>query len=251
VTHAAIFLLVLLITTRMPDPMPSPRASDVPGSIIWIAGPVGGGGDGGGNRAPEPPRRAEAPGRDRLTVAARPPAALEPAPVVAIPSEPRIDIPVLPTAAGLTEMPGIVAPAPTNALALGSGSGRSAGDRRHGGLGDGAGEGLNDGLQRGSGGRFPTPGTNGVSEPRLIREIKPLYSNAALQARIQGMVLMQAVVLADGSVGDVWITRSLDRSFGLDQEAVRTVRQWRFAPAMQRGKPVTVVVPIEMQFTIR
>jgi protein TonB len=78
-----------------------------------------------------------------------------------------------------------------------------------------------------------------------------MYSNAALQARIQGMVHMQAVVLADGSVGDVWITRSLDRAFGLDQEAVRTVKQWRFAPAMQRGRPVTVIVPIEMQFTIR
>jgi protein TonB len=92
---------------------------------------------------------------------------------------------------------------------------------------------------------------NGVSQPRLLREIKPMYSNAALQARIQGMVVMQAVVLADGSVGDVWITRSLDRSFGLDEEAIRTVKQWRFVPAMQRGRPVAVTVPIEMQFTIR
>ncbi len=251
VTHAAIFLLVLLITTRMPDPAPSQRASDVPASIIWIAGSKGGGGDGGGDRTPDPPRRAEAPGRDRLTVAVRPAAALEPAPVVATPSEPRIDVALVSTADGLTEMPGVIGPAPTNTLSLGPGSGRSAGDRRNGGLGPGAGEGLHDGLQRGSGGSFPTPGANGVSEPRLIREIKPLYSNAALQARIQGTVLMQAVVLPDGSVGDVWITRSLDRSFGLDQEAVRTVKQWRFAPAMQRGKPITVVVPIEMQFTIR
>ena len=251
-THAAIFLLVLFITARMPDPTPSPRPSDVPGSIIWIAGQErGGGGDGAGNRAPEPPRRAEAPGRDPLTVAARPQPALEPAPVIATPPEPRIDIPALPTAAGLTEMPGAIAPAPTNTLSLGPGSGRSAGDGRRGGLGDGAGGGLGPGLEKGAGGRFPSPGANGVSEPRLIHEMKPLYSNAALQARIQGMVLMQAVVLADGSVGDVWITRSLDRSFGLDQEAVRTVKQWRFTPAMQGGKPVAVVVPIEMQFTIR
>ena len=249
-THAAIFLLVLFITTRMPDPTPSPRASDVPGSIIWIPRPtLGGGGDGGGTRTPEPPRRAEAPGRDPLTVSVRPPAALEPQPVVATP--PRIDIAALTTAAGLTEMPGVMAPMPTNTPSLGPGSGRSAGDGRRGGIGDGAGDGLGDGLERGSGGGFPTPGTNGVSEPRLIREMKPMYSNGALQARIQGMVLMHAVVLADGSVGDVWITRSLDRAFGLDQEAVRTVKQWRFAPAMQRGRPVAVVVPIEMQFTIR
>jgi protein TonB len=251
VTHTAIFLLVLFITARMPDPTPSPRASDIAHSIIWIPGPDGGGGDGGGKRTPEPPKRAEAPGRDRLTVAARPQAALEPQPVVATPPEPRIDIPALPTSAGLTEMPGVLAPAPANTVSLGSGSGRSAGDGRHGGLGGGDGEGLGDGLVKGSGGGHPTPGTNGVSQPRLIREITPMYSNAALQARIQGMVHMQAVVLADGSVGDVWITRSLDRAFGLDQEAVRTVKQWRFAPAMQRGRPVTVIVPIEMQFTIR
>jgi protein TonB len=90
-----------------------------------------------------------------------------------------------------------------------------------------------------------------VSHPRLIREVVPTYTNAALQARIQGVVFMSAVVREDGSVGEVWITRSLDRTFGLDQEAIRTVKQWRFIPAMQAGKPVGVVVPIELQFTIR
>src|SRR5688572_32617942 len=101
----------------MPDPTPSPHASEVPGRIIWIAGDRPGGDSGrGGNLAPDPPRRAEAPGRDPLTVAARPRASLEPAPLAATPSEQRIDIPALPAAAGLTEMPGVMAPAPTNTL---------------------------------------------------------------------------------------------------------------------------------------
>ena len=87
--------------------------------------------------------------------------------------------------------------------------------------------------------------------PRLIREVPPTYTNGALQARVQGIVELRAVVHADGSVGEVWVIRSLDRSFGIDDEAVRTVKQWRFAPAMQEGKPVAVVVPIELRFTIR
>jgi protein TonB len=65
------------------------------------------------------------------------------------------------------------------------------------------------------------------------------------------MVELRAVVHIDGRVGDVWIVRSLDRTFGIDDEAVRTVKQWRFAPATQNGRPVTVVVPIELRFTIR
>lgn len=251
VAHAAIFLLILFVMGRMPDPASSRRAFDAPDSIVWIPGPGGGGGDGGGNRTPQPPRGAEAPGHDRVTVPARPPAAVETPSAVTAPAEPRIDIPAHPTAAGLTELPGVIAPTAASALTLGAGSGPSAGDGRRPGLGDGAGDGLGDGKDRGTGGGFPRPGTNGISQPRLIREVKPLYSNGALQARIQGTVLMQAVVLGDGSVGDVWITRSLDRSFGLDHEAVRTVRQWRFIPAMQSGRPVAVVVPIEMQFTIR
>ncbi len=69
------------------------------------------------------------------------------------------------------------------------------------------------------------PGADGITYPQLIREVAPAYTNGALQARIQGVVMLQAEVLADGSVGRVWITRSLDETFGLDREAVRTVKQ--------------------------
>lgn len=159
-----------------------------------------------------------------------------------------MNIAALPTAAGITEMPGVITSAPDAGTSLGRGEDRGAGAGRRGGSGPGDGPG--DGRD-GSGGGPHQPGTDGVSYPRLIREIVPSYTNGALQARIQGIVFMRAVVRADGSVGDVWITRSLDRTFGLDQEAIRTVKQWRFAPAMKAGKPVAAVVPIELQFTIR
>jgi TonB family protein len=70
-------------------------------------------------------------------------------------------------------------------------------------------------------------------------------------AKMQGVVMLEAVVLADGTVGDVRILRSLDPVFGLDHQAIRAVKQWRFAPGTRRGEPVPVLVTIELSFTLR
>ncbi len=255
VTHAAVFLLILFITARMPEPTSSQRAaSSESASLIWIPrpGPGGGGGGGGGDGTPEPPRSAEAAGADVVTVRPR----SEPAPAfeperTSPPPAPALQIDALPAAAGLREMPGAIAALPSASASLGPGSGGGAGEGNRGGVGPGDGVGAGPGLERGSGDGPYRPGSNGVTFPRLLREIAPQYTNGALQARVQGIVELLAVVNADGSVGDVWVTRPLDRVFGIDDEAVRTVRQWRFAPATQLGKPVAVMVPIELQFTIR
>jgi TonB family protein len=58
-------------------------------------------------------------------------------------------------------------------------------------------------------------------------------------------------VQADGTVGDVRVIRSLDSTFGLDQNAIKAVRQWRFEPGSQAGKPVPVIVSVELTFTLR
>jgi protein TonB len=72
-----------------------------------------------------------------------------------------------------------------------------------------------------------------------------------MRAKAQGRVVLEALVLADGSVGDVRIVRSLDARFGLDHQAVRAVRQWRFAPGTRRGQPIPMLVTIELTFTLR
>jgi TonB family protein len=73
-----------------------------------------------------------------------------------------------------------------------------------------------------------------------------------MRAKIQGIVTLEAVVMPDGTVGPVRVTRSLDSTFGLDQEAERTVRLWRFDPGKNRlGEAVPVLVEIEMTFTLR
>jgi TonB family protein len=62
---------------------------------------------------------------------------------------------------------------------------------------------------------------------------------------------MEAIVLEDGTVGEVVVTESLDREYGLDDEAVKALRQWVFAPGTKDDKPVAVRVEIEMKFTLK
>ena len=64
------------------------------------------------------------------------------------------------------------------------------------------------------------------------------------------MVLLSVVVLADGTVGDVTVTRSLDTQYGLDAEAVKAAKQWLFNPGQKDGVAVAVKVTIEMTFTL-
>src|SRR5512141_2590568 len=85
-----------------------------------------------------------------------------------------------------------------------------------------------------------------VTTPVLIREYKPQYTEEAMRAKIQGVVEMSAVVLEDGSVGDVTDTKSLDQQYGLDEQAVKAMKRWRFKPGMKDGKPVAVAVSVEM-----
>lgn len=97
----------------------------------------------------------------------------------------------------------------------------------------------------------PYQSGNGVVAPRLIKETKPAYTAEAMRARVQGIVRVQAVMLPDGSVGSVRVVRSLDTTFGLDDEALTAVRLWRFMPGTLAGRAVPVLVDIELAFTLR
>ncbi len=91
----------------------------------------------------------------------------------------------------------------------------------------------------------------GVTAPKLVKETKAGYTPEAMQARIQGTVKLEAVVLADGKVGDVKITQSLDKEFGLDDQAIAAVKKWEFEPGRKDGEAVSVRVDIEMVFKLK
>ncbi len=92
---------------------------------------------------------------------------------------------------------------------------------------------------------------NGVTLPSVVREVKPEYTDEAKAQKIQGSVSLRIVVLADGTVGDIQVTRSLDDKYGLDRQAGRAATKWLFKPGTKDGKPVPVEVELEMTFTLR
>jgi TonB family protein len=103
---------------------------------------------------------------------------------------------------------------------------------------------------------LPNPGGayrhgSGVSLPEVISEYKPQYTAEAQRAKIQGVVWLEAVVLPDGTVGDVRVTKSLDTKYGLDEQAVKAARRWRFRPGIKGGVPVPVQITLELTFTLR
>jgi len=90
---------------------------------------------------------------------------------------------------------------------------------------------------------------DGITMPILLREVKPPYTVEAMKRRVEGRVGMQAVVEADGRVGAVRITRSLDTE--LDMQAMTAMKGWQFRPARFDGQPAAVVVVVDMTFTMR
>lgn len=91
----------------------------------------------------------------------------------------------------------------------------------------------------------------GVVAPKVLKGVKPQYTDEARAAKIQGTVRLDAVVLKDGTVGDVSVTQSLDTVHGLDEQAVKAIKQWIFDPGKKEGKPVPVRVGVEMTFNLK
>jgi len=88
----------------------------------------------------------------------------------------------------------------------------------------------------------------GITAPRIIKSARPNYPPEATRAKVQGRVKLEMVVHADGTVGEVRVVSSLDRKFGVDDAAVKAVKEMRFAPAMKDGVAVPVLLSTEMAF---
>jgi protein TonB len=132
----------------------------------------------------------------------------------------------------------VVVPTPPSASSHGSGTGS----------GEGTGAGIGEGSTAGIGGGPYRPGA-GITPPELLREVKPVYSEEARRRGVEGDVVLEVVVRADGNVGAVRVVRGLGA--GLDARAADAVRQWRFLPARRHGSPVDVLVEVAVEFKLR
>lgn len=116
-----------------------------------------------------------------------------------------------------------------------------------GGRGTGSGPLSGPGSGMGDGGPYRVGG--GVREPVLIFKTLPSYTEEARKNRVEGIVLLQVVVRANGSVDNAQIIRGL--GFGLDDSALKeVVTKWKFKPGTLDGRPVDVMALIEVSFRL-
>jgi TonB family protein len=250
-THLAMLAIAIIVVRYLPEPSAAVlEPPDENPDLIWLAQPgPGGGGGGGGNKTPEPPRKAELPGKEKISVPVlKKPEFVEPKPNEPPPEE--LNIPAKSLASAEQQLAGVLQSANLATSSQGEGSGGGAGNGTGTGIGSGTGSGLGDGRGGGTGGGAYRPGS-GINLPRVLKEVKPQYTADAMRAKVQGVVWLECIVQTDGSVGDVRIIRSLDPVFGLDQEAIKAARQWRFVPGTKQGEPVPVIISIELTFSLR
>ena len=88
----------------------------------------------------------------------------------------------------------------------------------------------------------------GMPPPKKVVDVAPVYPPRARAARVQGAVILDILVDAEGRVQKVDVLRSIPL---LDQAAIDAVRQWRFAPSRTNGTPTAVVMAVTVTFALR
>jgi TonB family protein len=87
-----------------------------------------------------------------------------------------------------------------------------------------------------------------TTEPKVIHSVRPEYTKEAFDAKLQGTVIVSALVDVGGVPTGLQVIRGLGK--GLDQKAVECVHQWRFSPGSSHGEPIPVKVQIEVIFRL-
>jgi periplasmic protein TonB len=256
-SHVVVILLVLFVAKWSPldTTATTQEQQRTLKDIIWLNEPgPGGGGGGGGNRMPDPPKKAELPGKAKLSVPVAKLPEVQPLQKEQPKDEPKpeqqLQIPAKTLGASTLTVPGTLDGTSASTLSLGSGSGGGAGTGTGTGIGPGNGSGLGPGWGGGTGGGAYRPGA-GIENPIVLREVKPQYTADAMRAKIQGIVIVECVVMPDGTVAEAQVVKSLDPTFGLDQEAIKAAKMWRFVPGKKQGQPVPVLITIELTFNLR
>ena len=87
-----------------------------------------------------------------------------------------------------------------------------------------------------------------IRPPQKIRDVAPRYPAIAQASRVEGIVILEALISEDGSVQNVKVLRGKPL---LDDAATDAVRQWRFTPPLLNGQPVPVVMTVTVSFSLK
>ena len=219
---------------------------DLPGLVFLVQEGPGGGGGGGGDESPEEPAESlelavqNAPEPDELFLQ-------DPEAVAEELLEDAVNAPFASNLPDPDALASLIRDTSNLLRYSGPGRDRGAGTGQGGGRGEGEGDGIGEGTGGGFGGGAYRIGS-GVEPPQLRRRVTPEYTDNALARKIEGIVILEVVILKNGRIGPARIIRSLDA--GLDAKAVAAVRQWTFLPGRYRGEAVDVLAEIEVEFRL-
>jgi TonB family protein len=87
-----------------------------------------------------------------------------------------------------------------------------------------------------------------IGQPIKVTDVKPAYPDSAQSARVQGVVILEVLIDADGAVANAKILRSIPM---LDQAALGAVSRWQFRPTLLNGQPVAVRTTVTVNFTLQ
>jgi len=133
-------------------------------------------------------------------------------------------------------------------LSGGPGDRAGIGIGTRGGDGPGNGPGNGPGSDGGAGGGPLTPGAGGVSYPVALVSPEAEFSDEARRAKYQGVCAISIIVDSRGYPQNPRVVRSL--GMGLDEKALEAVAKYRFKPALKNGRPVPVIITVEVNFRL-
>jgi len=254
VGYVTLFAVIVFLSTILPEPPKLARNPDLPNLIFVMTEGPGGGGGGGGELTEDPASVQKIEGQDQAKIAIeiespedklifedpdRPPEVEEEKEVVEEDEVPEIVAPVVAQAPDDTTAKGILEGQEQLVESAGAGSGSGIGQGQGSGLGEGTGGGFGGGVYRMG---------SGLTAPVLVRQIQPGFTEDALARKIQGEVVVEVVILKNGTVRVVRVLRGL--SADLNQKAIDAASQWRFIPAKFKGQPVDLIAEIVVDFNI-
>src|SRR6478752_2496388 len=208
--HVALFAAVIIIPLMATDVLPTP-----PSMMAFVGAPP--------PPPPPPPPAAAAPAPKTPTPVANPNAAPVEAPKAIVPETPSV---------GVSEgVPGGV----------------------EGGVPGGVMGGVVGGLPEAPPPPPPPPQApvrvgGAIKQPTKLKNVPPVYPPIAQSARVQGVVIIEATIGADGKVKDAKVLRSIPL---LDQAALDAVKQWVFTPTLLNNVPVPVIMTVTVNFTLQ
>jgi protein TonB len=95
-------------------------------------------------------------------------------------------------------------------------------------------------------------GQVGVEQPIFTKRVPPAYPQRAIKIKLQGYVILEAILRKDGTVDDVNVLRGLGKGkFGFEEEAIKALKQWKFLPGKVNGRPADVRMTLKIDFVLQ